>query len=84
MENKSDHPTEPICDCGVCNTCLHPWHNYPTTYADVSGPSRLRVLLGQYRKALTHFGVTFADNGLIRKIPRHTACPECEEATDGK
>ena len=26
--------------------------------------------LGQYRKALEGFGVTFADNGLIRMIPR--------------
>jgi hypothetical protein len=25
---------EPICDCGVCNTCLHPWNNYPTAYGE--------------------------------------------------
>lgn len=24
----------PRCDCGVCNTCLHPWNNYPTTYGE--------------------------------------------------
>jgi hypothetical protein len=28
-------------------------------------------ILDQYRKALENFGVTFADNGFIRKIPRH-------------
>jgi hypothetical protein len=26
--------SEPICDCGTCNTCLHPWNNYPTTYGE--------------------------------------------------
>lgn len=25
---------EPLCDCGGCNTCLHEWNNYPTTYGE--------------------------------------------------
>jgi hypothetical protein len=33
------------------------------------GPSQ-ETLLDQYRKALENFGVTFADNGFIRMIPR--------------
>mgnify|MGYP003390189453 CR=1 FL=1 len=32
--------------------------------------ARLAVLVDQYRKALEGFGVIFADNGFIRKIPR--------------
>jgi hypothetical protein len=31
------------------------------------------VLIDQYRKTLENFGVTFADNGFIRKIPRQDA-----------
>lgn len=37
---------------------------------DLIKPDHQQVLLDQYRKALENFGVTFADNGLIRKIPR--------------
>jgi hypothetical protein len=44
------------------------------------------VLLDQYRKALESFGVTFADNGFIRKIPREIVkCRRCgAEREDGK
>jgi hypothetical protein len=36
-------------------------------------------ILDQYRKALENFGVTFADNGFIRKIPRDPTAVESRE-----
>lgn len=38
-------------------------------------------ILDQYRKALEKFGVTFADNGLIRMIPRHPPLSPEDEST---
>jgi hypothetical protein len=47
--------------------------NCSSTYRDLTstGLKQISLLLDQYRKALENFGVTFADNGFIRKIPRH-------------
>ena len=46
--------------------------NCSSTYRDLTstGLKQISLLLDQYRKALENFGVTFADNGFIRMIPR--------------
>jgi len=38
-------------------------------------------ILDQYRKALENFGVTFADNGFIRMIPRQPSLSPEDEST---